>query len=172
MNESMRWSASRVSPPPDQAALDCTAGRRGFALVELLIVMAVLGILANIAVPVILGAREKAAASRILADVDLIHDAVLAYRLEHGHYPDTAGWGVVPAGLAPYLPSSFSFVNGDVRYRYQLQRTAKRVGIDGGGRNSPGREVVARAAAMFIGQKAITARRVWFWLPSPGGRVG
>ena len=143
----------------------------GFSLVELLVVIAILGIVVNIAVPVMLNARAKAAAATVLADVDLIHDAILNYRLENGSYPRTAAWGSVPAGLAAYLPAGFSFVNNDVRYRYQLQRRTKRIGVDGGRRNSPGREVVQYVGAMYQGRSRLTARRVWLWLPSPGGRV-
>ena len=145
--------------------------QEGFSLLELLVVMAILGIVVNISAPVMMNAQAKAEAASVLADVDMIHDAVLAYRLENGAYPPTAVWGTVPPALVPHLPSGFSFVNGDVRYRYQLQRRFKRIGIDGGGRNSAGREVVSRVGDMFIGRKTVTARRVWLWLPSPGGRV-
>lgn len=143
----------------------------GFTLLEFLIVIAVLGIVVNISIPVMLNAQTKAAAARVLADLDMIHNAVLTYRLENGSYPPTAGWGRVPPGLAQYLPPGFSFVNGDLRYRYQLRRNYKRVGVDGGGRNSSGRDIVAAVGDMFIGQKIVTARRAWLWLPSPGGRI-
>ena len=143
----------------------------GFTLLELLILVAILGIVVNISIPVMMNAQTKAAAARVLADVDMIHDAVLTYRLENGSYPRTAGWGRVPPGLEQHLPPGFSFLNGDVRYRYQLRRNYKRIGVDGGGRNSAGRDIVARVGDMFIGQKIVTARRAWLWLPSPGGRV-
>lgn len=143
----------------------------GFALLELLIVIAILGIIVNISIPVMANAWTKAAAARVLADVDMIHGAVLAYRLENSSYPSTAAWGTVPLGLAQYLPPGFSFANDDLRYRYQLRHNYKRVGIDGGGRNSPGRDIVARVGDMFSGQKIVTARRAWLWLPSPGGRI-
>lgn len=143
----------------------------GFTLLELVITIAILGIVVNISIPVMTNAQTKASAARVLADVDMIHDAVLAYRLENGSYPSTARWGTVPPGLAQYLPPGFSFVNGDLRYRYQLRRSYKLVGVDGGGRNSSGRDIVARVGNMFIGEKIVTARRVWLWLPSPGGRI-
>ena len=98
----------------------------GFTLLELLLVIAILGIVVNIAVPVMAGARARGEAAKILADVDLVHDALLAYRLENGSYPPSSAWGTVPAGLAPYLPDGFEFVHNDVRYRYQLQRRNKR----------------------------------------------
>ena len=143
----------------------------GFTLLELLLVIAILGIVVNIAAPVMLDARAKGDAAKILADVDLIHNALLAYRLENGSYPRTAGWGRVPPGLGPYLPDGFQFSHGDVRYRYQLQSRNKRIGLDGGGGNSAGRPIVQHAGAMFQGRKTVTARRAFLWLPSPGGRV-
>lgn len=143
----------------------------GFSLVEVLIVVAILGIVVNIAVPVMMNAQAKADAAKVLADVDMIHDAVLNYRLENGSYPRTAGFGGMPAGLAPYLPAGFEFTYKDVRYRYQLQRRTKRIIVDGGGRNSAGREVVQYIGAMYQSRSRLTARRVWLWLPSPGGRI-
>ena len=145
---------------------------RGFSLVELLVVVAIVGIIVNIAIPVIMDAMVKADAGRVLADVDTIHEAVLAYRVEHGSYPATAGWGRIPAGLAPYLPAGFAFEYKEVRYRYQLQARAKRLGIDGGGANSSGRAIARRVGDLYAGRKTVTARRVWLWLPSPGGRQG
>lgn len=146
-------------------------GEGGFALVELVVVIAILGVIVNIAVPVMLNAQARGDAAKIVADVDLIHDALLAYRLENGSYPRTAAWGRVPAGLAPYLPGGFEFSHGAVRYRYQLQRRDKRIGLDGGGRDSAGRAVVQYAGEMYQGRKRLTARRAFLWLPSPGGRI-
>ncbi len=142
----------------------------GASLVEVLVVVAVIGIVANIAVPSLLDAMARADAGRVLADVEIIHDAVLTYRMENGSYPPGAGWGRVPAGLAPFLPEGFSFTYKDLRYRYQLRARAKRLGIDGGGRNAAGREIVRHVGQMYQGQKTVTPRRVWLWLPSPGGR--
>lgn len=153
------------------AILVRTVEQHGFSFVDLLISVAILGIIANIAVPVMMNAQSKADAAKILADVDIIHGALLNYRLENGGYPRTSGWGRVPPGLAPYLPDGFSFIYKDVRYRYQLQRSAKRIGLDGGRRNSNGRRVIQAVGSMFQGRSVVTARRAFLWLPSPGGRV-
>ena len=145
---------------------------QGFSLVEVLVVVAIVGIVANIAVPVLMDALVSADAGKVLADVDMIHDAVLAYRMENGSYPSSSGWGGVPPGLAPHLPDGFSFAHKEVRYRYHLQASAKRLGIDGGGKNSPARAIVQKVGEMYQGHKTVSSRRVWLWLPSPGGRKG
>jgi len=154
-----------------RAEIGAQRDAHGFTLLELLLAIAILGIVVNVAVPVVIGGQVKADAAKVLADVDLIHDALLAYRVENGSYPPTSAWGVVPPGLAPYLPDGFQFAYKDVRYRYQLQRIYKRIGLDGGNRSSRGRPIVRRAGELFQGQKTVTARRVFLWLPSPGGRI-
>ena len=83
-----------------------------------------------------------------------------------------AGWGRVPAGLAPYLPDGFSFTYRDVRYRYKLERDAKRIGLHGGSRNSNGRRIIELVESMFPGRSVAAGPQAFLWLPSPGGRLG
>ena len=56
--------------------------RRGFTLVEIMIVVAIIALLASIAVPGFLRARKRAQASRILNDLRLIDSAVDQYAIE------------------------------------------------------------------------------------------
>ena len=55
---------------------------RGFTLVEIMIVVAIIALLAAIAVPGFLRARKRAQASRILNDLRLIDSAVDQYAIE------------------------------------------------------------------------------------------
>ena len=56
--------------------------RRGFSLVEIMIVVAIIALLAAIAVPGFLRARKRSQASRILNDLRLIDAAVDQYAIE------------------------------------------------------------------------------------------
>ncbi|HXA08647.1 MAG TPA: prepilin-type N-terminal cleavage/methylation domain-containing protein [Chthoniobacterales bacterium] len=57
--------------------------RKGFTLVEIMIVVAIIALLAAIAVPGFLRARKRAQASRILNDLRLIDSAVDQYAIEN-----------------------------------------------------------------------------------------
>jgi prepilin-type N-terminal cleavage/methylation domain-containing protein len=56
--------------------------RRGFTLVEIMIVVAIIALLAAIAVPGFLRARKRSQASRILNDLRMIDAAVDQYAIE------------------------------------------------------------------------------------------
>ncbi|MFB3786603.1 MAG: prepilin-type N-terminal cleavage/methylation domain-containing protein [bacterium] len=68
--------------------------RHAFTLIELLIVVAIIGILAAIAVPNFLNAQVRAKVSRAVSDMRNISLALETYRLDNNAYP---AWG----GLYP-----------------------------------------------------------------------
>ncbi|MDP8245901.1 MAG: prepilin-type N-terminal cleavage/methylation domain-containing protein [Candidatus Hinthialibacter antarcticus] len=61
--------------------------RRAFTLIELLIVVAIIGILAAIAVPNFLNAITRSKVARVQADLKSIYTAVELYRMERVDYP-------------------------------------------------------------------------------------
>ena len=61
--------------------------RRGFTLVEIMIVVAIIALLAVIAVPGFLRARKRTSATKILNDLRLIDSAVDQYALETSKVP-------------------------------------------------------------------------------------
>ena len=66
--------------------------RQSFTLIELLIVVAIIGILAAIAVPNFLNARTRAHIARIWGDFKAISTALEMYALDYnGQYPNTDG---------------------------------------------------------------------------------
>lgn len=83
--------------------------RRGFSLIELMIVVLIIGTVAGVAIPNLDRALLRARAVDALADLNSVRVAVLNYQSEGGEWPPDADRGVVPPGLAPYLPAGFSF---------------------------------------------------------------
>jgi len=82
---------------------------KGFTLVELVVVIAILGILAGIAIPRFLEATASARGAKIVADMRTIESAVYVYYAQHNKYPNSSadltdmiqgGWPVPPAGKA------------------------------------------------------------------------
>lgn len=65
--------------------------RLGFTIVELLIVIAVVGILAAITIVAYNGVQQRARNAAILSDLNGLRKAVETYGVENGHYPATTG---------------------------------------------------------------------------------
>jgi prepilin-type N-terminal cleavage/methylation domain-containing protein len=77
--------------------------RAGFTLTELMIVVAVIGLLAAIAIPSYARARERSWNVRFAADLQVAKAAFTEYSVEHGKYPPDTQPGAVPEGMAEYL---------------------------------------------------------------------
>ena len=63
--------------------------KKGFTLLELLVVLAILAILIAIAIPVYKGQKEKAAITAHNANVRVLETAVESYKQDNGKYPET-----------------------------------------------------------------------------------
>ena len=92
---------------------------RAFTLIELLIVVAIIGILAAIAVPNFMNARIKAAVARCTADMKAATDALEMYRLDNGRYIRTLGGAselfqlTTPVAYLTSLPNDYFLGNND-----------------------------------------------------------
>ncbi len=86
-----------------------TSDRRGFSLVELTVVVLIVSILAAIAQPRISQVIVKARAASALGDMEVVRVAAYAYQNEENDWPSEVASGVIPPGLAAYLPGGFEF---------------------------------------------------------------
>jgi len=74
--------------------------RRGFTLIEIMIVVAIIALLASMAVPNFLRARKRSQATRILEDLRILDSAVDEYSIENNK---TSGARPVFTDLRAYL---------------------------------------------------------------------
>jgi len=65
------------------------SGRAGFTLIEILVVVVILGILATIIVPRIMGRPEEARITKAKTDIKAIETALNMYKIDNGVYPST-----------------------------------------------------------------------------------
>lgn len=90
--------------------------RKGFTLAELLIVVAVVGIIAAIAIPNLLNALQRAKQRRTMADMRAIASAIESYAIDYKRYPPPAAnavpWTVdasdtIAAKLGSYIAPTY-----------------------------------------------------------------
>jgi general secretion pathway protein G len=62
---------------------------RGFTLIELMVVIVILGILAGLIVPRIMGRPEEAKQLKAKMQIESLETALKLYKLDNGMYPDT-----------------------------------------------------------------------------------
>ena len=77
--------------------------RRGFTLVEIMIVVAIISLLAMLAVPSFMKSRRQVQTNNFVSDLRVAVDAFMLYNLEHGVYPPDRTPSVIPPGMAEYL---------------------------------------------------------------------
>lgn len=110
----MKWPHT---PPdnPDRRRSKPPA-RDGFTLVELMMVVLIISIIAAVAIPNVQNALMRARAAEAVGDLESLRVAVFNYQADNNLWPPDAEVGLVPSGLARYLPEGFSMV----KERYEL----------------------------------------------------
>lgn len=72
--------------------------RRGFTLIEVLLVMGILILLAGLLVPAVNKARAQATRVKVASDLQAISGALEAFKADHGDYPRVTGAAVAAKG--------------------------------------------------------------------------
>jgi len=104
--------------------------RKAFTLIELLIVVAIIGILAAIAVPNFINAQIRAKVSRTMSDIRSLSTALEMYHTDYGDYPEgRATWQIfglnrltVPIAymssvpVDPFAPADKNLTSGGYGY--------------------------------------------------------
>ncbi len=80
----------------------------GFTLVEIMIVVAIVGLLAAMALPSFQKARINSQNAAFMNDLRIVEGAINAYFMDMRAYPADVNEGITPPELAPYL-KSFDF---------------------------------------------------------------
>ncbi|EKE85217.1 type II secretion system major pseudopilin GspG [Idiomarina xiamenensis] len=61
----------------------------GFSLIEIMVVVVIIGILATLILPNVVGSSEQAERQKVIADLVALENALAQYRLDNGNYPST-----------------------------------------------------------------------------------
>ncbi|MBN1237157.1 MAG: type II secretion system major pseudopilin GspG [Gammaproteobacteria bacterium] len=79
--------ADEAIPSPRRRAV--RAGQRGFTLIEIMVVVVIIGLLAAIVAPNLMGNIDQAAINRARQDIRSIETALNLYRLDNFKYPSS-----------------------------------------------------------------------------------
>ena len=82
-------------------------GKKGFTIIELLIVIAVIAILVGIALPRFKGMRDEGNITRAKGELRTLQTAVESFRIHTGAYPAAgAAWQTALTGATPQIVSA------------------------------------------------------------------
>jgi general secretion pathway protein G len=134
---------SEVRTPRRSAVRPCgdRHRRRGFTLIELIVVIIVLGLLAGLVAPQIFGRVSEAKSVTAKTQIELLAAALDSYRLDNGGYPtteqglaalrDKPAAGAVPVNWrGPYLRKDIPLDPWGRAYVYTFPGTRNKTGFD------------------------------------------
>ena len=94
-------SAERVARRP------VAPGERGFTIVELMIVVAIIAVLMSIAIPELIEARTRAEIRSTLSDLRSLHTAFKEYFIDNNQYPPNGSGGFNLVNMNPLVSQGY-----------------------------------------------------------------
>ena len=104
----------------DEARRPRASRQAGFTLLELLITCAVIGIVANIAIPGLYAALYRAKATKIIEDYNLVRSTAHQHYADFGYFPPETATAVEPPQLSQYLLGRMTWTHEDYEYDWEL----------------------------------------------------
>jgi general secretion pathway protein G len=123
--------------------------RKGFSLVELVVVILILGILAAVAAPRMFDTANNARDNGTRSSLTILRDAIELYRADNSAYPPAA---TLATALRPYIKGSFPAVqtgpnrNANVVASTQNPISTPEAGTAGWAYNATTGDIVVNAA--------------------------
>jgi prepilin-type N-terminal cleavage/methylation domain-containing protein len=121
----------------------------GFTMIEVLTALMIMSVVTRLGLPGYQGVVLKAEAIQVVADFNVVRQAVAEYQADHNSWPGDFGPGLVPPELAPYL-NGLPFNRG--RYKLDWQNWALPNGLP----NQPGARAIL-AVSVVTNDRALGA---------------
>lgn len=143
----------------------------GFSLVEVVVVLAILGILANLAIPVIEGQLWRARAADVIGDFHQFEKAFHEYERDHAEMPTNGTATRFPSEFAPYLDGTFRWqwpqptLRAYVWENWERKAHGRATGVRYGfSLKQPRPELVAAIQKLYDGRFEPTVYQKWTFI--------
>lgn len=77
--------------------------KKGFTLIEIMVVVVIIGLLAALAIPAFARVRENTIHTRFASDIRTFSHLLETFILESGSYPEDSSSGDIPTGFEAYI---------------------------------------------------------------------
>jgi general secretion pathway protein G len=83
--------------------------QQGFTLLEIMVVIVILGVLASLTIPSLMGNKDRADQQKAVSDIITLENALDMYKLDNGRYPTTEQGlsALVNPPTVPPLPRNY-----------------------------------------------------------------